>query len=81
MGEGRGREAESARADFNFRELPRYLSNTYKIFQVSLKFIGEQLSGNIFLSRVSLVAMAYKQLILHLRYISNLSYIQSHKKK
>ena len=37
---GRGGGAESARANFNFRELPWYLSNTYQI-------IGEQDSAKI----------------------------------
>ena len=32
----------SARADFNFRELPLYLSNTYQMWPLLLKFIGEQ---------------------------------------
>ena len=34
--------AESARADFNLRELPCYLSNTYGILPLLLKFIGVQ---------------------------------------
>ena len=46
-GGGGGGGAESARADFNFRELPWYLSNTYQIWPLLLKFIGEQDSGNI----------------------------------
>ena len=33
---------EGAHADFNLRELPCYLSNTYEILLLSLKFIGEQ---------------------------------------
>ena len=39
---------ESARADFNLRELPSYLSNTNKILPLLLKFIGEQDSGKMF---------------------------------
>ena len=35
-------ESESARADFNLRELPSYLSNTYEILPLLLKCIGEQ---------------------------------------
>ena len=34
--------AESARADFNFRELPWYLSNTYQMWPLLLKFIEKQ---------------------------------------
>ena len=34
--------AESARADFNLRELPCYLSITYEILPLLLKFIEEQ---------------------------------------
>ena len=40
MGGGGG--GGSARADFNLRELPCYLSNTYEILPLLLKFIGEQ---------------------------------------
>ena len=36
------------RADFNLRELPCYLSNTYEILLLMLKFIGEQDSLKIF---------------------------------
>ena len=39
--------AESARADFYFRELPWYLSNTYQMWPPLLNFIGEQDSGKI----------------------------------
>ena len=39
---GRGGGAESARANFNLRELPCYLSNIYKILPLLPKFIGEQ---------------------------------------
>ena len=46
-GGGGGRGAESARADFNFRELPWYLCNTYQMWPLLLKFIGEQDSGKI----------------------------------
>ena len=35
-------EAESARADFNLPELPCYLSKTYEILPLLLKFIGKQ---------------------------------------
>ena len=38
---GGGGGAESARADFNLRELPCYLSNTYETLPLLLKFIGE----------------------------------------
>ena len=48
---GGGGGAESARADFNLRELPCYLSNTYETLPLLLKFTGEQVSEN-FLSRV-----------------------------
>ena len=49
----------SVRADFNFRKLPCYLSNTYEMLPLLLKFnIGEQNSWKNILSRVSLVAMA-----------------------
>ena len=54
---GGGGGGGSARTDFNFGELPWYLSNTYKIMPLLLKFVGEQDSGKFFLSRVSLVAM------------------------
>ena len=37
----------SARADFNFRELPCYLSNTYDLLPLMIKFIGEQDSGKM----------------------------------
>ena len=47
-GGGRGGEGDSVHADFNFRELPCYLSNTYDTLLISLKFIGEQDSVNIF---------------------------------
>ena len=39
--------AESARADFNFRELPWYLSDTYQMWSLLLKCIGEQDSAKI----------------------------------
>ena len=42
-----GGEEGSARANFNFRELPWYLSNTYQMWPLLLKFIGEQDSGKI----------------------------------
>ena len=42
-----GGGTESARADFNFRELPLYLSNTNQMWPLLLKFIGEQDSGKI----------------------------------
>ena len=42
-----GGGAESARADLNFRELPRHLSNTYQKWPILLKLIGEQDSGKI----------------------------------
>ena len=45
VGGGRGGGGWSARADFNFRELPRYLSNTYQMWPLLLKFIGKQDSG------------------------------------
>ena len=57
-GGGGGREEESARADFNFREIPWYLSNTNQMWQLLLKSIGEQDFGKNFASRVSYVAMA-----------------------
>ena len=57
-GRGGGGGTESARADFNFRELPLYLSNTNQMWPLLLKFIGEQDSGKNFASRVSHVAMA-----------------------
>ena len=41
-GGGRGGETESARADFNLREFPCYLSNTYDTGPLFLIFIGEQ---------------------------------------
>ena len=41
-----GEGAESARADFNLRELPCYLRNTYEMFSLLLRF------RNIFLSSV-----------------------------
>ena len=44
---GGGGGAESAHADFNFRELPSYLSNTYQMWPLLLKFIGVQNSGKI----------------------------------
>ena len=44
---GGGGRAESARADFNFQKLPWYLSNTYQIWPLLLKFIGEQDYGKI----------------------------------
>ena len=47
-GGGGGRGAESARADFNLRENPCYLSNTYETLPLLLKFIGEQDSVKIF---------------------------------
>ena len=40
--------AESARADFNLRELTCYLSNTYETLPLLLKFIEEQDSGKTF---------------------------------
>ena len=46
-GEGGG-EAESARADFYFRELPCYLSNSYETLPLLPKSIGEQDSGIFF---------------------------------
>ena len=46
-GGGRGGAAESARADFNFRELPWYVSNTYQMWPLLPKFIGEQDSAKI----------------------------------
>ena len=49
---GGGGGAESARTNFNLRELLCYLSNTYKTLPLALKFIGEQDSEKIFLSRV-----------------------------
>ena len=48
MGGGGGRGAESARADFNLRELPCYLSNNYETLPLLLKYIWEQDSGNLF---------------------------------
>ena len=39
--------SESARADFIFQELPWYLSNSYKMWPILLKFIGKQDSGKI----------------------------------
>ena len=39
---GDGGGGGSARADFNLRELPCYLSNTNEILPLLLKFIGEQ---------------------------------------
>ena len=53
-------ESESARADFNLRELPSYLSNTYEILPLLLKCIGEQDFFKSFMSRVYLVAMAIR---------------------
>ena len=41
-GGGVGRGGGSARADFNLRELPCYLSNTYETLPLLLKIIGEQ---------------------------------------
>ena len=41
-GRGGGGGAESARADFNLRELPCCLSNSYDILPLLLKSIGEQ---------------------------------------
>ena len=41
-GRGGGGGAKSARSGFNLRELPCYLSNTYEILPLLLKFIGEQ---------------------------------------
>ena len=41
------RGAESARADFNHRELPCYLSNSYETLPLSLQFIGDQDSGKV----------------------------------
>ena len=38
----------SARADFNLRELPCYLSNTYETLPLLLEIIGEQNSGFFF---------------------------------
>ena len=35
-------EEESARADFNLREHPCFLNNTYEILSLLLKLIGEQ---------------------------------------
>ena len=49
---GGGGGAESARADFNLQELPCYISKTYNILPLLLKFIGEQDSTKLFLSRV-----------------------------
>ena len=46
-GGGGGGKAEGARADFNFRELPWYSSNTYQMWPLLLNFIGEQDSGKI----------------------------------
>ena len=37
-----GGGAESARADFNLRELPFYLNHTYETLPLLLKFIGKQ---------------------------------------
>ena len=44
-GGGGGAGVESVRADFNFRELPWYLSNTYQMWPLLLEFVGEQDSG------------------------------------
>ena len=48
MGGGGGGGAESARVDFNLRELPCYSGNTYEILPLLLKFIGKQDSIKIF---------------------------------
>ena len=37
-----------ARADFNFRERPCYLSNTYEMLPLLLEFIGKKDSGKCF---------------------------------
>ena len=46
---------ETARADFNLRELPCYLSNTYETLPLLLKFIGEQGSGKRFCQEYKLL--------------------------
>ena len=46
---GGGGGAESARAEFNFRELTWYLSKIYQMWPLLLKFIGEQDSAKILL--------------------------------
>ena len=46
---------ESARADFNLRELPCYLSNTYETLPLLRKFIGKQDSGKIFCQKYKLL--------------------------
>ena len=45
---GGGGGGNSARADFNLRELPCYISNTNKTLRLLLKLIGEQDSGKRF---------------------------------
>ena len=48
---GGGGGRESVCADFNFRELPCYLSNTFEMLPLRLKFIRKQDSGIFFLSK------------------------------
>ena len=57
FGQG-GEGAESARAHFNFQELPCYLSNSYEILALLIKIIREQDFVKKKLSWVQLVAMA-----------------------
>ena len=42
LGRGGG-GAESARANFNFRELPWYLSNTYQMWQLLLNLLENKI--------------------------------------
>ena len=46
-GGGGGGGAESARAGFNLRELPCYLSNTYETLPLLLKFIFDAMFSQI----------------------------------
>ena len=48
-----GRGGEIARTDFNLRELPCYLSNTYDTLPPLLKFIEEQDSGKFFVKYIT----------------------------
>ena len=57
-GGGEGGGAESARAYFNFQELPWYLSNTNQIVVTFIEIYWETRFWKNFASRVSHVAMA-----------------------
>ena len=54
---GGGGGGGDAQADFQFRKLPCYLSNTDEMLLLLLKFIGEQDSEKVFCHGILLVTM------------------------